>query len=69
MDGGKKFRVRIGRKRGERCSGSGLGRDRKDDHMAMSMNGNLQLTGIEGREHFQEETEAWNKEGAQDSME
>ena len=36
--------------------------------MALKMNGNLQLTGIRGRGHLQDETETCNKGGAQISM-
>jgi len=33
-------------------SGSGVGRDRRDDQMAMRVNGNLQLTGWEVEGHL-----------------
>ena len=36
--------------------------------MAMKINGSLQLTGMKRWGHLQEETETWDKEGAQESM-
>jgi hypothetical protein len=39
----------------ERVSGSGMGRDRRDSHMAMGMNENLQLVyvGVGAKVHLQ----------------
>ena len=46
-----------------------MGRDRRDSQMVMKMNGNLQLKGVGRWEgHLQDETETWEKGGAQESM-
>lgn len=46
--------------------GSGMGKDRRDGWTVTKMNGNLQLTGVGG--HLQDETETWDKGGAQKLM-
>ena len=57
------------RRRGQN-SGTGMERDKRDGHIGMRMNGNLQLIGL-GRwwwEHLKERTENWHEGGTQESM-
>jgi hypothetical protein len=49
--------------RWERESGglsSCVGRDKRDGHMAMTMNGNMQLTRVGRCGYFQEEIDTWD---------
>jgi hypothetical protein len=56
MEGGNGRRAVEGEWEG---SGSGVGRDRRDDQMAMRMYGKL---------HLQEYSETWDRGGTQESM-
>lgn len=48
-------------------SGSGVGRQKREDRRVWNMNGNLAWVG--GREHLLDVPETWDKGGFQESME
>ena len=49
-------------------SGPGVGKDKRDGHMAMKMNGNLQLMGVRRWGASPGLDTAWDKGDAQESM-